>query len=225
MPISLLVSGIIYAIGGFFTGGILVSAQELQDERAIQLIQQFTSDWMMLCLATSLGFAFTKDYLDYFRTDAFSRRTAFYRKLPLTNREIVVARHVILLITVVPMSVCFHIPAYLIIRLGSLATGIEYLGAAVSWLGISLLAGAGYIYLELGFSGRKYLVYTMLALGIALVLLTGLGFMGIFLVGGSFQLVRNYHAWPPVLSVLAGAAGMWFVAKKTVRRLNVRDLL
>ncbi|MNI98373.1 hypothetical protein D3C73_1572080 [compost metagenome] len=62
-------------------------------------------------------------------------------------------------------------------------------------------------------------------MGIILAVLVGLGFLDLHLVGGSFYLVRHYAFWPSVLAVLAGAAIAWLCAKKTVKRLDTRDLL
>ncbi|MNP80465.1 hypothetical protein D3C76_1785800 [compost metagenome] len=54
---------------------------------------------MSVSMTCGLGFIFTKDYLSYYRTDAFSRKLAFYRKLPVTDKEIVAARYLVFLIS------------------------------------------------------------------------------------------------------------------------------
>lgn len=219
-------TGLLYGLVGISTGGMVRGAESLdQTDKVARVIQQTTSDWMVFCLVTCLGFIFTKDYFSYYRNDAFSRRLAFYRKLPVSNHEILTARYGVFLLTAVAMSVCYYTPFYLVLCSGDGVAGGEFLGSAFIWLGLTLFVGACFIHLELGYPGKKYLIVNMFIVGICLLLIVCLNILDIHLVSGSFSLIRHYAAWPSVLSVLAGAAGAWLFSKKTLRRLAARDLL
>jgi hypothetical protein len=226
LPLPLLMTGLLFGFVGLFSGQTIIGPAKLQEkEQFIRMIQEMTTDWIVFCMVACLGFAFTKEYFSFHRTDSFSRRLAFYRKLPITNREIVTARYVVMLINMIVLSVFYYVPFYLMMRLGNNVTGLEFTAAVLLWAGLSLISGGFFIYLELGYPGKKYLIFNMLVLGVILTVLVGLGLLNIHLVSGSFYLARHYAFYPSVLVILAGAAGAWLCAKKTVRRLDTRDLL
>lgn len=219
-----LLTGFFYSIIGLTIGG-LSQGIHYADDRIIRISQEISRDLASFGILSSLGFALTKEYLSYYRTDFFSQKLAFYRRLPITGKEIVTARYLVLLATLPLMSICYYIPFYLVFRLGQDEPGAVFLGVLVMWTSFSLLCGAGFVHLELGYPGRKYFIVTIFAIFFCMGIITVLGIFNIHLISGSFYLVRKYAIVPPLLFLAAGIGGAWAIAKQTIRRLEVRDLL
>ncbi|MDF2935798.1 MAG: hypothetical protein K0Q90_1171 [Paenibacillaceae bacterium] len=221
-----LISGIIYAVLGLVTGVLTLGLSDPDSTHwAARQIYEWTADLMMVSMSCGLGFVFTKDYLSYYRTDAFSRKLAFYRKLPVTDKEIVTARFLVFLATLLPMALCFFALFYLPVRIEQLATGVEFTQAAVMWLGLSLAGGAGFLFLEMGFSGKMYLLLSLVVVVIFLAAIAILNLSGIHLVSGSLSLVRDYGIWPSLAVVAVGAAVAWGTAPLIIRRVASRNLI
>lgn len=225
---SLLAMGltaIFYIFIGGFLGSQTIEFSGLQEDRYVLMIREMTMDWVMLCMLLCLGFVFSKEYFHYHRTDSFSRRLAFYRKLPVTNKEIVLARYVVFFMNLLAMSLCFYVPFFLIARLGADLSPLNFLGAVMIWSSLSLVGGAIFLYMELGFMGKYYLRGTFIFMGIILVILVVVELLGVHLYSGGLYLAEHYNLWPGNLFLALGIIAVWVGAKKTVRRLDVRDLL
>ncbi|RAU92003.1 hypothetical protein DQG13_28340 [Paenibacillus sp. YN15] len=220
-----LFTGIFFAFMGGVTGMMFLELDDPdRSQWAARMIYESMADLVAVSMTCCLGFTFTRDYFSFYRTDAFSRKLAFYRKLPVTDREIVAARYLVFLISLLPMALCYFAALYLPVRMEQLATGTEFIQAAVLWLGMSLAGGAGFLYLELGVSGKAYLLLNAVVMGVMLAAVIALNLGGLHLVGGSLSLVRRCGIWPSLAGVAAGAAIALLVARATVRRLAVRDL-
>lgn len=226
LPLPVLFTGIFYAFLGVLTGSVLLGLNDSESSGyVVRLIQKVSADLITVSMVSCLGFVFTKEYFSYYKTDAFSRKLAFYRKLPLTDREIVQARFLVFAVTLLPMALCFFTPIFLMANVDHLATGPEFIKASLMWLGLSLAGGAGFIYFEMSVSGKAYLGLSMVAVGVFLIAVVGLNASGINLVGGSLSLVRSYGIWPSIAGLAAGALLACRMAAMTVRRLAVRDLV
>lgn len=221
--LPMLGTGLLYAFAGLYTGVMLMDSA--QTGAVDRVFKQLTGEWVMLAMLSSLGFVFTKEYFNYYKKNAFTRRLAYFRKLPITNREIVAARYMVFSVTLPFMSIMFYLPFYLMIHYGGGITLQQFLGALPIWLGISVLLGAAFLHLELGVSGRKYLVITMISMLIVLLLLIALGMAGIHLYSGSLYLSEHYKLWPGLLLLPVSMLLAWLIAKRTVRRLDKRDLI
>ncbi len=219
-------TGILFAFLGAVTG-IMYLGRNDPDlmEGAIRIIRDTAADLVTVSMTSTLGFAFTKEYLSHYWTDAFSRKLAFYRKLPVTDKEIVAARYLVFLITLLPMALCYFAALYLPVRLEHLATGTEFVQAAVLWLGFSLAGGAGFMYMEMGMAGKIYMRLTLLVMAVLMLVIVLLNLGGIHLVGGSLTLVRSYGIWASLAGLAVGGAIAWGMALLMVRKLASRDLM
>lgn len=225
-PVPGILTGLFFAMMGLMSGGIHLG-YELSGERElgerVTAIQFLYSDWVILCVVSTLGFVYTRDYFSYYRSDTFSRRLAFYRKLPIGNKEILAARYLVMGTCLLAMSVCYYLPLYAMLQ--RFLTPGEGAGLFLVWTGYSIFAGTVYIYMELGYTGKQYLKLTFVVLLVLLLFLIVLAAMNIHIIEGTLDLVRRYGALPPILSLLASLAGAWGMARVTLRRLSARDLL
>jgi hypothetical protein len=226
-PLPAVLSGLFFAIMGLMTGGMHLGYGESQEaiSKAVRVVQSTSNDWIILCIVSSLGFVYTKDYFSYYRTDTFSRRLAFYRKLPIGGREIVAARYLVLGASLIAMSVCYYTPLYALLRAESVLTPGEGAGVFLTWFSCSILAGSIYIYLELGYTGKQYLKMSFVLILVFLAFLIVMAVLNVHIVEGTLELVKRYGAFPPVISFLMALAGAYGMAKVTLRRLASRDLV
>lgn len=221
-----LLTGILFAFLGAVTGTMFLGLGDPDRmQGAVRVLGNIAADLVTVSMTCTLGFAFTRDYLSFYWSDAFSRRLAFYRKLPVTDKEIVAARYLVFFITLPPMALCYFAGMYVPVRLEHLVTGTEFVQAALIWLGISLAGGSGFMYLEQGMPGKAYMQLTLLVLFVLLLIVVVLNVSGIHLVSGSLALVRDYGIWASMAGVAAGGAIAWGVAPLMIRRLASRDLV
>lgn len=226
-PLPGVLTGMFYVLMGLMTGGMFLGFGEPQEtaSKTVQAVQEATTDWMFLCTVSTLGFVFTKDCFSYHRTDIFSRKLAFYRKLPIKNKEIVAARYLVLLVSLPVMSICYFLPLCTMLYLESIMSTAEGMGASVIWFSFSILAGSFYVFLEQGYNGMQYLKSTLGMMVVYLVFLFILAITDNHIIEGTLDMVRRYGLFPPVLSLLTALVGAYGMAKVTVRRLASRDLL
>lgn len=227
--IPLIGSMAFFLLMGFMAGGMLISLEHMEDESAFALMIQYISvDWVNFAMICVIGHCFTKESFNFVRKDSYSRTLAFYRKFPVTNREITAARFAEFLLILPVLAACYYTPYFFVARTqsGLNLTASGFITVVLVWLGITLLAGGFYLFLELGYSGKAYLLRNFMVVGTALVVLVILNLCGIHLVYGSFTLARQVPVWiPPVISLAIGGASLWLWYGKTVQRLTVRDLL
>lgn len=221
-----LLTGILFAFLGAVTGTMFLGLGDADRmQGAARVVGNIAADLVTVSMTCTLGFVFTRDYLSFYWSDAFSRRLAFYRKLPVTDKEIVAARYLVFLITIPPMALCYFAGMYVPVQWEHLVTGTEFVQAALVWLGISLAGGSGFMYMEQGMPGKAYMELTLLVVFGLLLAVVVLNLSGIHLVGGSVALVRSWGIGASVAGIAAGGAVAWGVAPLIVRRLASRDLI
>lgn len=226
-PIAGALTALFFALTGLMLGGIVLSGRNAgEDTDALtKLIIHANTDWVLMCLIITLAFVFTKDYFSYQRTDVFSRRLAFYRKLPIRNRDILLSRYLLMVLSLAAMSVCFYVPLYLMLRTEQAVGPMAFLGAALVWTGVSLLAGVGYIHLELGYPGRRYMKMNFILVFLLLIVVIVLSVRGVRIAEGTFGLAERHGFYPGLVSILLAAGGMYGMFRVTLRRISTRDLL
>jgi hypothetical protein len=225
-PLPLCLTALFFLLMGFMLGSQILDVQQDTEHvgSIFYIIRETQNDWILLAMASVLSYVFTKENYVYHRTDAFTRKLAFYRKLPVDNLDILAARYLILLMNLAIFSVFFYTPFYLMLRNGHQVGGLQFLGSLLVWSGFSLLASSFYVYLELGHSGKTYFRTNLILVALYLVVLTLLAFAGFHIVGETFRAVDRYGLYPSLLSLLAGGIGAYAIFRKTLRRMAARDL-
>lgn len=224
-PLAGALTALFFAVAGVMLGGLFLSSRREGEDALTRFIVHADTDWVLMCLVITLSYVFTKDCWTFHRTDVYSRRLAFYRKLPVADRDILLSRYLLMGLSLIPMSLCLYLPAYYIVRAESPIDGLSFLAAVTVWTGLSLLAGAGYIHLELGFPGKWYFKINLLLVFLLLVLIVLLSSEGIYIMEGTFGLVERYGFYPGLISLLAAAGGIIGIFRLTLRRISTRDLL
>jgi hypothetical protein len=182
----------------------------------------FSVDLLLLMIMSIVSInVFSKDYTLIHR-DPFHGWLVFLRSLPVSSREMVLARSLIMLPATVVMTALFFAPVFVVswALMEEFPAG-QFLWFGLFWLGYALLAGGINLYMELGVRGKVAfgLQFVWLLLLIAIVWLTGGN-----LIFTTFELAGSYGPLPAGLALLAGGALFAVFAKATEHRVGGRDL-
>lgn len=163
---------------------------------------------------------FSRSYLMIHR-DPFHGWLVFLRSLPVSPKEMVFARSLIMLPATLVMTTLFFAP--LVVFSGFLEPRFDagqYLCFASIWLGYALAAGGINLLLELGVSGKFAFVFQFvwLAAIAAAVWLTGGN-----LVYSTFRLAGEYDPLAAGVSLFIGGIFFAVLARATERRVAERE--
>lgn len=183
----------------------------------------WATDLLFLAILSVVSInAFSGDYLLIHR-DPFHGWLTFLRSLPISPKEMVLARSLIMLPATTVMVGLFFAP----ISVFSLSTeagfGIgQYLWFVPIWLGYALLAGGLNLLIELGASGKLTLAFQFVwfaAIVAAVWLFEG------DIVYSTFTLAGEYGPLAAGAALLFGGAFFALFARATERRVEKREFV
>lgn len=154
--------------------------------------------------------------------DPFRGWLVFLRSLPISPREVVLGRSLVMLPATVIMTALFFAPIFVVswALMEEFPAG-QFLWFGLTWLGYALFAGGINLYLELGIRGKVVLglQFAWLFLLIAVSWLVDGD-----LVFTTFELSGDYGPLPAGLALLAGGVLFAIFAKATECRVGRREL-
>jgi len=149
--------------------------------KEMETFQAVMTDFVVVAFMSCVGFVFSKGYLNnaYWKNDAFTKRLATLRTLPIPVETLAMSRSV-QLAAVSPISaIAFFGVFYGASEWAQSLPLHTFLQFAFVWLAFGNVSGAWFVLQEWGTSGKQYMlrnVYAMLsyiAAGAALYLTTG----------------------------------------------------
>lgn len=135
-------------------------AEGLEEEDAFTLY--WAVDFVTLTLLPCLGLMATQTIGIYWKTDSYTKKLAVWRTMPITIKQIVLGRVMLLIANGVTAQILFFILFYFAGR--SINKSIEldtFILFALLWIGYSIASGIIYIYIETGYSGKFYFWFCM----------------------------------------------------------------
>ncbi|WP_040952203.1 ABC-2 transporter permease [Gorillibacterium massiliense] len=186
----------------------------------------FLQDVAYLAAAAVMGFAMSRDYLEYWKTRPFTRKLTVLCTLPIETKDLVAAKYLTTTRNLLINGLVFFGTQYLISEdIRKTLPGFHYVLFVIFWLGIFIAFTAFYLYLEMGCTEKKYLLSNMI-IGAILLLVFGLinGITGSGLISHSMEWISSYGIAASLLSLLAGLVITAYVAGKTVQKLDNRDV-
>ncbi|WP_213528207.1 hypothetical protein [Paenibacillus sp. J31TS4] len=220
--------GIVWSAGfmlfaAFIGTSLIFGAYKVPEVETFNMV---VLDFYFLGLVPSLGFLMlTADYRNYFKQATFSRKLAFLKRYPISTEELVKARVVEYLLTLVVMEIIFFVPVgFVLVQSFGLQTIGEYLLFVAFWTGFSLLIGSWYLYLEMCSREKKYLLVSFLLFIPYVGIPIGMALLGTHLVQGSIWLIGNYGIVPPLLTLAAGFLSLYGFSRLMVKGVQKRDL-
>ncbi len=184
--------------------------------------ETFVTDGLLLICVSVMGFVMTKDYRTYWSSDSFTRRLVFLRAMPIRVEEIVLARFQQMVVCMLLLSASFFLPLYYFSGFADQISVWQYIEWAVTWLGISIMIGGFYVYVELGTTGKQYLLVSFLVTGLTLMAAIAIGLTGFSLFLTTVDLIEQYGLLVPILSHIVGFVIMLGWIKLCERRIRTR---
>ena len=184
------------------------------------LLEDFLFLWFCAVLAANW---MSREYLQIFSKDSFSKRLDFMRCLPISAASLVLGRLISMCFSLLLNAPALFVTVYLLSNLNGL--GWSYLWFAAVWVGYSLIGAGLWLLGEFTISGKTY---TWLSIAWAFLLLPVLialeAAVELRLVTKIAELVQTYGPLPALASILLGAAVLVLLTKTTIRRVERRDL-
>ena len=197
----------------------------LQGENHIAL--KWAVDFIFYTLLPAIGLLCGKLQLQYWKTDPYSKKIAIWRTMPITTKQIVLARYLQVwfgsFVTQLPLFTAFYLMLhYSNIQIPFFTMVLFF----ITWFSISLIVTYFIIYLELGFTGKMYSV--IYSLFMAVVMICTMAYVLIFkvsMVKTSIDTINAGNWWPAALAAAAAILVYVFGLKALIRRLNYRDYI
>lgn len=203
-----------------------LAPSETDSDWEVKLLS-FLQDVTALGAFSVMGFAISRDYLNFKRNRPFTKRLAVLSCLPIRSDEIVYARYMVAARNVAVSGTTFFTLQYWIsdeeVRVQ--LPGFEFVQYALLLLGFVLFLTSAYLCLEMGQSEKRYRL-SCFVIGIGMILLLGVfaWLLDFSVVAGSKELVRDYGWAASALSMVLGITASAILARMTVRILDNRDL-
>ncbi|ANE45542.1 hypothetical protein SY83_03585 [Paenibacillus swuensis] len=181
-------------------------------------------DLLIVIFPSVLGISFTKDYLNYIKNDTFTKRMALYRTMPIRIEEVVLARFLnIIICTIYNTLTLFTVLYFLTERMNGALTLIPYIGFTITLVGYSMIMSACYVYYELGYSGKRYLMTNFVMTILLLIVVIVAGVLNWSITQHLIQGQVQYGPLLPAVSILIGCLTWYAGYHITIRHLYRRE--
>lgn len=182
----------------------------------------FIMDILFLMVISLLSINFISNSYTFVYRNPFHNWLLFQRSLPVSPKEVVLARSLVMLPATVVMTALFFTPLTILARvLDYKFDAGQYLWFVVLWLGYALFSGGINLYMELGLNGKVIFALQFLWLG-TLVAVAWL--LGGDLVFTTFELAGSYGPLAAGVSLLAGGLLFFLLAKVAEHRVGKREM-
>lgn len=137
------------------------------------------SNFFYISILPCMGFVMNRTIFRYWQDDLYSRRVAMWRTMPIAVGEIVWAR-LLHLKLMMGMGIFYYFGVqYVLLQLWYTAPSpAAYVGHALVWYAYALAVGVLFVYWEICYSGKVFVIisflYTFICVGVT-ALLHGLG--------------------------------------------------
>ncbi len=185
----------------------------------------FWADFCFLLFLANLGINWTSLRWMYVHRDPFTGWLAFLRTMPVSARELVASRALIMLSVAVVMSFVFFLPAYAFFGvLRAEIPPLRYLWFALFWFGYALLSGGALLFLEWGLKGKSVLAIQALWVTLLVCAMVLAAVLDVPLVDGSLNLVGAHGPLPALAALAVGGGGLYLWCRLLERRLRTREM-
>ncbi|WP_409343213.1 hypothetical protein [Paenibacillus sp. MBLB4367] len=208
-----------------FFGGTMLFRYIGSAEHKEYVFTNVMIDFIFLTSVGMMGFAFSKDYLKYWKNNRLSSKMKYYKSLPISSEEIVVCRQLTLFITTVFSGLVFFISLYLMTDYVRTAfEPLEYVAFALAWTGYSLILASFFLYVELGYKEKIYFIISCSSILLYMGVPVLLWLLDAHAVQSSIRVVKETGFVLPAITLLLGAASQLLLKKFAVTKLNRRNL-
>ncbi|RED64738.1 hypothetical protein [Cohnella lupini] len=193
-----------------------------QEPRAVNGI----TDWLYLTMFPIFGLVMNKSAFGMWRDDYYSKRLAHWRTMPIPIRAIVQARLLQSMLTIPISGTIFLVLQYAMApHFRDAVSPAQWLVHGLIWGIYALIGNAYYVWLELGFSAKKYVVLYFGYMALTSILSIVLAWQKIYLFQGILRLIADGYGGVMILglAIIAGLA-TWGGYRATIRRIKSRSM-
>ncbi|MFC0211665.1 hypothetical protein ACFFK0_04220 [Paenibacillus chartarius] len=188
----------------------------------------FGLNLFVLAMAPNCSFLFGGRYLNFHKNDSFTRHLRVMKALPISNKQLVVSRMMQLVVTAIIMNTLLFIMLFVWNEHDPLSlqlNAVNFIQLALSWCFCSITLGSAYVYWEMGYNGKVYLISGLWFCAVILLISAA----AVFVLPQSFlkllaDSVQAYGWWIPLIGLAAAAVVILISARTTERRIAARDL-
>ncbi|WP_027094635.1 hypothetical protein [Cohnella thermotolerans] len=205
--------------GVFVTGALDVPDVHTGADRYLNGMR----DWLYLFGFPLFGCLMNRTVFTYWRNDPFTRRIAHWRTMPIPIRAIVGARIAqAVLVMAIAGSLFIAMQAIAHSSFDKTAGAAEWIAAGLVWIGYGLTVQAAYLYLELGFPGKMFVIWYL-----GYTLLVGLisalaAWQDVSLIREVLRAVSKQPLLLPAAALLVAAVALGLAYRLTIRRMQIR---
>jgi hypothetical protein len=205
---------------------ISYSVNGIFGEEEVPRILYGVIDWIYLTMFPIFGLVMNKSAFAMWRDDYYSKRLAYWRTMPIPLASIVRARFLQSLITLPIVGVVFILLQYAIApNLRESVSLAQWLENGGVWLAYAFIVNALYVWLELGFSGKKYVLGYLGFMGLTAILCAALTWQNINLFQQVLRLIEEGYGTALIVGLaVAALAATWIGHRATVRRIRRRSM-
>ncbi|WP_141499950.1 hypothetical protein [Paenibacillus luteus] len=187
-------------------------------------LSSFATDFIYLTILPVFGFVMNQTMMRYWKDNSYTKKMAQWRTLPISSRQIALGRIIQLTIVLFAAQLVFFLLQYIMARnLGSEISAGSFALYALTWFGYSLTMAIGYVYWEVGHSGRTYFFFNIIYLCAMLLIALGISLMKMGnIVMNSLQAIEGGSWWFPLLTLSISAAAFWIGVNRIESRLENR---
>lgn len=197
------------------------------DEKEGMGLLNWSMDLVTVTLLPLLGLMSTQTTRYYWRTDAYTKKLAALRTMPITIKQIVWGRLLLLFTNALPALTLFFIIFYIVGRLSSSTLDpVAFIVFAVFWISFAISGSMLYTYIEIGFSGKYYFWFCMIvSIGILAGMLICTFLLEISLVISSYRYIEDGGWWLAVIGPAAAAVVLLFIRPLMEKKLRTRNYI
>lgn len=203
-----------------FTVPLLNDVVDGEDKNMIS----WATDFIYLTILPCLGFIINQTMMRSWKENSYTRKMAQWRTLPISSRQIALGRIIQLAVVLFCAQLLFFILQFLLVRnMGADLSVGHFALYALFWYGYSLTMAIGYVYWEVGHSGKIYFFFN---LAYIVVLLAISASLAIFKVGNivvtSFEAIENGFWWISLAAIAVSAVAIFIGVNRIEKRLESR---
>ncbi len=188
-------------------------------------IATWALDYIYMTLLPCLGLMSRQLMRFYWKTDPYTKKLASLRIMPISLKQIAMGRLIQLMVMLLPAQAIFYILYYYGIRMMEIETSLSsYLLHTFLWLGYSMIYSIAVIYLETGYSGKKYsIIYCLLMFVLLVFTVTYAITTGESIVIQLMQAIDKGYWWISAVGIAAGIAALPIGCRAITKRLERRQ--
>jgi hypothetical protein len=209
--------------GGLICGFTLDSIIRNEETIEIRVLDVIT-DSMYLMVFPVFGQLMNSTAIFVMRSDIYSKKLAHWRTMPIPLKTIVSARWLNAVLLSIVNGLVYQLMQFAVSpAIREQLSWAGWLGAGFVWFGYSLAIQAAIIWMEMGVSGRRYVVFYWVFVGCCLLLAGALRLFDVKLVRAVMGELQAGHYFWLAASAAVAAAAMIAGYRLTLRRLRERS--